>query len=61
MLAFCREGGLGAARMNAAAVKDYAASRSQTLLRGIAIEAADRVSQDEGNSATNFVTFNVSP
>jgi mono/diheme cytochrome c family protein len=61
MLVFCRVGGLGDARMTTASVLDYAASRSQPLLRGIAIEAADRVSRDNGTSATNFVTFNVKP
>jgi mono/diheme cytochrome c family protein len=61
MLAFCREGGLGDARMDSASVLDYARSRSQPLVRGIAIEAATKVENDAGNSATNFVTFNVRP
>jgi hypothetical protein len=61
MLAFCREGGLGDARMSATSAVEYARSRSQPLLRGIAIEAVEKVSVDNGDSATSFVTFNVSP
>ncbi|MEP1423349.1 MAG: hypothetical protein ABJX32_00790 [Tateyamaria sp.] len=61
MLAFCREGGLGQERMTAASVWEYSHSRAQPLLRGIAIEAAGKVTDDKGSSATNFITFNVRP
>jgi mono/diheme cytochrome c family protein len=59
MLAFCREGGLQGHRMDQQAAVDYAKERSLPLTRGIAIEAADKVAQDSGASATNHVTFNV--
>lgn len=59
MLAFCREGGLGEKRMTAQGVLDYAASRYQPLTRGVIIEAARRVEESAGDSATNHVTFNV--
>lgn len=59
MLAFCREGGLGNQRMNQEAVLNYAHERSLPLTRGISIEAASHVAQDNGASATNHVTFNV--
>ena len=60
MLAFCREGGLDGHRMDQQTAVDYAKERSLPLTRGIAIEAADKVAQDSGASATNHVTFNVS-
>lgn len=60
MLAFCREGGLGSHRMDQKAAVDYAKERSLPLTRGIAIEAASKVVNDSGASATNHVTFNVS-
>jgi hypothetical protein len=45
--------------MDQQAAVDYAKERSLPLTRGIAIEAADKVAQDSGASATNHVTFNV--
>jgi mono/diheme cytochrome c family protein len=59
MLAFCREGGLGNHRMDQTAASNYAHERSLPLTRGISIEAATQVAQDNGASATNHVTFNV--
>ena len=59
MLAFCREGGLGDYGMTAEGALDYAKKHFQPLTRGIAIEAATKVAEDEGQSATNHVTFNV--
>lgn len=59
MLAFCRVGGLGDKKMTAEGALDYAKSHFQPLTRGIAIEAAERVSEDGGLSATNHVTFDV--
>ncbi len=59
MLAFCREGGLADKGMKANDVLDYAKSRGQPLTRGITIEAAKKVQVDEGQSATNSVTFTV--
>jgi mono/diheme cytochrome c family protein len=60
MLAFCREGGLDGHRMDQQSAVDYARERSLPLTRGIAIEAASKVADDGGASATNHVTFNVS-
>jgi hypothetical protein len=59
MLAFCREGGLANHRMDQTAASNYAHERSLPLTRGISIEAATQVAQDNGASATNHVTFNV--
>lgn len=59
MLAFCRVGGLGDKKMTAEGALEYAKSHFQPLTRGIAIEAAERVSDDGGLSATNHVTFDV--
>lgn len=59
MLAFCREGGLAGFRMDQASASQYARERSLPLTRGISIEAATQVAQDNGASATNHVTFNV--
>ncbi len=59
MLAFCREGGLGQQRMTASQVLDFAKRLSVPLTRGITIEAADRVTKDAGQSASNHVTFDV--
>ncbi|MDO6728615.1 cytochrome c [Marinovum sp. 2_MG-2023] len=59
MLAYCRMGGLGDQKMTAEGALDYAKSRFQPLTRGIAIEAAERVQEDGGQSATNHVTFEV--
>ncbi len=60
MLAFCREGGLRGKRMTSQEVLEFAHTRAQPLTRGISIEAASRVQNDNGSSATNHVTFNVS-
>lgn len=59
MLAFCREGGLAGQRMDQAQVLRFSQERSLPLTRGISIEAAAQVAQDNGASATNHVTFNV--
>jgi cytochrome c5 len=59
MLAFCREGGLADHRMDQTEASNYAHERSLPLTRGISIEAATQVAQDNGASATNHVTFNV--
>lgn len=59
MLAFCRKGGLEDYGMSAEGALDYAKKHFQPLTRGIAIEAADKVAEDDGASATNHVTFNV--
>ena len=50
---------LGASQAMIDQAVDYAKERSLPLTRGIAIEAADKVAQDSGASATNHVTFNV--
>jgi mono/diheme cytochrome c family protein len=60
MVAFCREGGLGDKRITGQGAVDYAAERYQPLSRGLVIERTQTVAQDNGNSATNAVTFNVS-
>ncbi|MGY3439202.1 MULTISPECIES: c-type cytochrome [unclassified Marinovum] len=59
MLAFCRSGGLGDKKMSAEGAKDYAKSHFQPLTRGISIESAKIVAEDDGQSATNHVTFDV--
>ncbi|AXI41347.1 c-type cytochrome [Sulfitobacter sp. SK011] len=59
MLALCREGGLGTHRMKEGEALDYARERSLPFTRGISIEAASLVAEDNGASATNHVTFNV--
>jgi hypothetical protein len=61
MLAFCREGGLGDQRIDAAEAIAKAKARSRPLTKGIAIEAATRVEESAGASALNAVTFNVEP
>jgi len=61
MLAFCRVGGLGTQRMTASGALAYAKSQFQPLTRGLSIEAAKKVAEDGGASATNHVTFNVLP
>lgn len=61
MLAFCREGGLGDQRIDAADAIAKAKARSRPLTKGIAIEAATRVEESAGASALNAVTFNVVP
>ncbi|MEO5621455.1 MAG: DUF4384 domain-containing protein, partial [Cypionkella sp.] len=60
MVAFCREGGLAEKRISAQGAIDYANDRFQPLSRGLVIERTQTVAQDNGQSATNAVTFNVS-
>lgn len=60
MVAFCREGGLGDKRISAKGAIDYANERFQPLSRGLVIERTQTVAKDNGQSATNAVTFNVS-
>ncbi len=60
MVAFCREGGLGDKRISGQGAVDYAKERFQPLSRGLVIERTDQVAKDNGQSATNAVTFNVS-
>jgi mono/diheme cytochrome c family protein len=60
MVAFCREGGLADKRISAQAAIDYANERYQPLSRGLVIERTQTVAKDNGQSATNAVTFNVS-
>lgn len=61
MLAIFLEGALGQERVTAASGMRYAQSRSQPLVRGIAIEAAGKVTEDRASSATSIITFNVHP
>ncbi|MDO8884908.1 DUF4384 domain-containing protein, partial [Pseudotabrizicola sp.] len=61
MVAFCREGGLGDKRITGQGAVDYAKDRFQPLSRGLVIERTDTVARDNGQSATNVVTFNVQP
>ncbi len=60
MVAFCREGGLGDKRISGQGAIDYANERYQPLSRGLVIERTQTVAKDNGQSATNAVTFNVS-
>jgi hypothetical protein len=59
-VAFCREGGLGDKRISGQGAIDYANERFQPLSRGLVIERTQTVAKDNGQSATNAVTFNVS-
>ena len=61
MVAYCREGGLGDARISGQQAMDYANDRFQPLSRGLVIERSAQVERDNGTSATNAVTFNVAP
>ncbi|MCF8484819.1 MAG: c-type cytochrome [Rhodobacteraceae bacterium] len=61
MLAYCREGGLGDTRLTGQGAMDYAREHFQPLSRGLIIERTEQVAEDNGQSATNSVTFNVSP
>ena len=60
MIAYCREGGLADKRLTAQGAMDYARERFQPLSRGLIIERTEQVAEDNGQSATNSVTFNVS-
>lgn len=61
MVAFCREGGLGEKRITGQQAMDFARERFQPLSRGIVIERTQQVAADNGQSATNVVTFDVAP
>lgn len=61
MVAFCREGGLGDKRITGEAAMAHARARFQPLSRGIVIERTEQVAADNGLSATNVITFDVSP
>lgn len=61
MVAYCREGGLGSARISGQQAVDYANDHFQPLSRGLVIERSVQVEKDNGASATNAVTFNVAP
>ncbi len=61
MVAYCREGGLGNARISGQQAMDYATDHFQPLSRGLVIERIAQVEADGGTSATNAVTFNVAP
>ena len=61
MVAYCREGGLGDARISGKQAMDYANEHFQPLSRGLVIERSAQVEKDNGASATNAVTFNVAP
>ena len=61
MVAFCREGGLGDKRISGQGAVAYANERFQPLSRGLVIERTETVARDNGQSATNVVTFNVRP
>jgi len=61
MVAYCREGGLGDARISGQQAMDYASEHFQPLSRGLVIERSAQVARDNGASATNAVTFNVAP
>ncbi len=61
MVAYCREGGLGKARISGKQAMDYATEHFQPLSRGLVIERSAQVERDNGTSATNAVTFNVAP
>lgn len=52
MVAFCREGGLGAERLDAAAALKRAQEMYQPFSRGIVIETADKVAQDPGRECS---------
>ena len=60
MVAFCREGGLGDARLDAEAAMRKASELFQPLRRGLVIEVVEKVAEDPGQSALNVITFNVS-
>ncbi|AZV79879.1 hypothetical protein EBB79_19675 [Parasedimentitalea marina] len=61
MLAFCREDGLGAHRIDPAEAIRKAQDRYQPLTKGLSIEVVTQVEQSAGSSALNAVTFNVAP
>lgn len=61
MLAFCREDGLGAHRIDPAEAIRKAQDRYQPLTKGLSIEVVTQVEKSAGTSALNAVTFNVSP
>jgi len=59
MLAFCKEGGLGADRLSAHQALRFAREHFQPLKRGLIIEAAEKAARPAGDSALNAVTFDV--
>ncbi|WP_052182647.1 c-type cytochrome [Rhizobium sp. YS-1r] len=59
MLAFCKEGGLGADRLSAHQALKFAREHFQPLKRGLIIEAAEKAARPAGDSALNAVTFDV--
>ena len=60
MVAFCREGGLGEARIDGEYALNYAKEHYQPLSRGLVIERFKEVEKDLGGSAVHAVTFQVS-
>jgi mono/diheme cytochrome c family protein len=59
LVAFCRVGGLKEHRISKDGVLAFAKEHSVTKTRGVRFVAEEQVSQDKGESAFNFVTFNV--
>jgi mono/diheme cytochrome c family protein len=60
MVAFCKEGGLGADRIDGDAAMKYAREHFQPLSRGLVVERVNTVEESAGKSAVHAITFQVS-
>ncbi|WP_275790933.1 c-type cytochrome [Pararhizobium gei] len=59
MIAFCREGGLGAQKLTAERARQLVADSHMPPTRGLAINLADQARQDKGASGLQVVTFEI--